>query len=128
MARTSTKPLAFFRHDANSAEDRKIKFLLKRHGMEGYGRWWRLCEILASEPDQQLEMQTEEDAEMLADDLMLGGAAEALDFLRDLKSLGLLEMPGDGTVSNKRMREYGNAVRSKSAARKRAAETRWGKA
>ena len=61
MARTSTKPLAFFRHDANSAEDRKIKFLLKRHGMEGYGRWWRLCEILASEQDQQLEMQTEED-------------------------------------------------------------------
>ena len=40
--------LAYFPHDSNASNDIKCQRLIRRLGWSGYGRWWRVCELLAS--------------------------------------------------------------------------------
>ena len=41
-----SKDTFYFSHDYNSRNDEKIKFLLRKHGMEGYGLFWSIIEDL----------------------------------------------------------------------------------
>lgn len=99
----AAKPMDWFKHDASAYSDIKCRRLLRRLGMAGYGRWWRLCEIMASTNGHKPSIETEEDAEILAEELQLDSVHELMEYLRVLVDVGLIQMPGDGTVSSDRM-------------------------
>lgn len=106
------EPMSFFPHDANAAQDVKCRRLMRRRGFDGYGRWWRLCEYLATIKGHKLAFETEEDVLIAADVLGFGGGAafdeylaidECKSFVGDLVDIGLLETDGDGSLMNRRM-------------------------
>lgn len=99
----AARPMKYFSHDSNAAQDIKCRRLLRRLGMEGYGRWWRLCELLAATDGHRLSIETEEDAEIIAEELHLDGHQELMKYLQVLADVGLVQMPGDGTVWSERM-------------------------
>lgn len=103
IERAAARPMAFFPHDANSARDMKCRKLIRREGMAGYGRWWRLCELLAASDGHTLDIGTDEDMELYAEELCLDSAAELMAFLVTLSDVGLIRMPGDGMVYSERM-------------------------
>ena len=95
--------MLYFSHDADAATDIKCKKLVKRFGMEGYGRWWRLCELMAGIEGHALCVETPEDAEILADELHFEDMGECMLFLEQLSEIGLVRMPGNGTVYSESM-------------------------
>ena len=99
----AARPMKYFSHDSNAAHDIKCRRLLRRLGMEGYGRWWRLCELLAATDGHRLSIETEEDAEIIAEELHLDGHQELMRYLQVLVDVGLIHMPGDGYVWSERM-------------------------
>lgn len=99
----AARPMKYFSHDSNAAQDIKCRRLLRRLGMEGYGRWWRLCELLAATDGHKLGIETEEDAEIIAEELHLDGHGELMEYLRVLADVGLIHMDGDGGVWSERM-------------------------
>ena len=103
IERAAARPMAYFSHDANSAHDIKCRKLIRREGMAGYGRWWRLCELMAATDGHVLEMGTDEDMELYAEELCLDSAKALMQFLVTLSDVGLIRMPGDGTVYSERM-------------------------
>jgi hypothetical protein len=48
------KDAYYFKHDSNASNDPKMIAMLMRHGMEGYGRFWRLVEMLREQRDYRL--------------------------------------------------------------------------
>lgn len=91
-------PLKYFTHDSRAGEEARVRRLLRRCGWEGYGRFWRLCEMLAAEEGHELDVSDEEGREILAESLGLD--VEGLgDLLCDLAGCGLLEMPGTGLIT-----------------------------
>lgn len=50
-----SKHTYFFRHDFNAHEDERILDLRMEHGMEGYGVYWLLIELLAASSNYKLE-------------------------------------------------------------------------
>ena len=103
IEKEAAKPMKYFSHDSNAAQDIKCRRLLRRLGMEGYGRWWRLCELLAATDGHKLGIETEEDAEIIAEELHLDGHQELMKYLQVLADVGLIQMPGDGYVWSDRM-------------------------
>ena len=99
----AARPMKYFSHDSNAAQDIKCRRLLRRLGMEGYGRWWRLCELLAATDGHKLSIESEEDAEIIAEELHLDGHQELMRYLQVLVDVGLIHMPGDGYVWSERM-------------------------
>lgn len=99
VARAAAGPMAFFQHPSHMAHDTRCRRLLRRWGWEGYGRYWAVCESLAAEHGHRLPFSTEEDAEMLAEALGLGGAEECGAFVADLVDVGLLRA-SDGLISS----------------------------
>lgn len=95
----------YFSHDSNAASDVKCRKLLRRCGMSGYGRWWRLCEILAATEGHAVSLECVEDAEMLADDLMFDSVEQLVDFLHTLCEIGFVSGMGDGVFTSERMME-----------------------
>ena len=98
------RPLAYFSHDAGAASDLKCRRLVRRLGVEGYGRWWLLCELLASSDWHRVDVGDDEGMELLADSLMCT-VDEAASFLATLAEVGLIDAGalGDGIVSSERM-------------------------
>lgn len=94
IERAAARPMAYFSHDANSAHDIKCRKLIRREGMAGYGRWWRLCELLAATDSHTLEIGTDEDMELYAEELCLDSAKALMQFLVTLSDVGLIRMPG----------------------------------
>lgn len=103
IEKEAARPMKYFSHDSNAAQDIKCRRLLRRLGMEGYGRWWRLCELLAATDGHKLSIETEEDAEIIAEELHLDGHQELMQYLQVLVDVGLIQMPGDGYVWSERM-------------------------
>ena len=115
-------PLMWFPHDADAASDPKCRRLIRSMGAAGYGRFWLLCEALASEVGHALPVLTANDWENLAVTLDMENGEEASEFVAELCAIGLVDVL-DGTISSARMN--GNAVR---VGRKRAAGRKGGKA
>lgn len=118
------EPMAYFSHDANASQDFKCQKLLVRWGNEGYGAWWRLCEMLAYTAGHALLMGCDEDWEIVARQIgMLGGRGDKLEgagkckaFVHDLLEIGLLSQGKDGEVSSKRIVENSLVFGAKRAA------------
>lgn len=113
VERLSDEPMAFFPHDADAANDMKCRKLIRRCGFEGYGRWWRFCELLASTSGHAIPVDTTEDLEILAEVLRFdsGGfgdelvaAEECRFFIETLLEIGLLKRNKDMFVENSRMK------------------------
>lgn len=49
------KDAYFFSHDANARRDLKVKALMSVYGDSGYGRFWKLIEMLREEDDYRME-------------------------------------------------------------------------
>lgn len=99
-----SRPMVYFSHDANAASDLKCRRLLRRFGVEGYGRWWLLCEALAAADGHRLPFASSDDVEVVAD-ILLCGTAEADAFVRFLADAGLIvpDMLAAGSIVSDRM-------------------------
>lgn len=112
VAERAREPMAFFSHDSHAASDIKCRRLIRRFGMEGYGRWWLLCELLAAAEGHSLPFGDDEDALILAETLRFSGGGSfderiALDecrkFVEGLVDIGLLSVTPDGGIESERM-------------------------
>ena len=99
----AARPMAFFPHDTNASQDIKLEMLLDDYGMAGYGRWWRLCELLGAADGHRIEIGDARVAKVVSRILMCSNVNELAEFVHELSELGLIEMPGDGFISSKRM-------------------------
>ena len=120
----AAKPMAFFPHDTNASQDIKLELLLDEYGMEGYGRWWRLCELLGAADGHKIEMGNARVAKIVARNLMFESTGDLIEFVRELADLGLVDMPGDGCISSKRMDRNAEYFGKKRAAGRKGGMTR----
>jgi len=44
----------YFKHDSNARNDPKIKALINKYGMEGYGRFWVIVEMMREDSTYKL--------------------------------------------------------------------------
>lgn len=98
------EPMLYFPHDADSATDLKCRRLILRLGYEGYGRWWRLCEMMASTPGHAVPCATEDDRMLLCDELRCD--EDELSALLDaLADFGLVpaDVLDEGRIASERM-------------------------
>lgn len=109
------EPMAFFPHDSNASGDIRCRKLIRRLGVEGYGRWWLLCELLASTSGHALPMDDDDDAYVVAEALRfdvsgygdMTAVEECRGFIEELVSIGLLRVTGDGEIYSERMMRNG---------------------
>lgn len=47
----------YFKHDAHARHDPKIKALIKKYNIEGYGRFWIIVEMLRESSNYKIEDQ-----------------------------------------------------------------------
>ena len=120
------RPMKYFSHDSDASKDIKCRRLIRRLGMEGYGRWWLLCELLASEDGHRFFLECDEDWEILGDALMFDCLEDAVVFIEVLKSCGLLQEK-DGFVFSERMDSNALYFGKKRAAGRKGGTNRGGK-
>ena len=108
VSELAAKPLRYFPHDADASGDPKCKRLIRMYGVAGYGRWWLLCEALASEQGHGIPIETENDAENLATIIDVESASEAAEFVSFLETVGLVSRQ-DGVLRSRRMDENAEA-------------------
>ena len=88
------KDSRYFKHDANARNDPKIKALIKKHGIEGYGRYWVIIEIMRESSHYRLE----EEAyiwDSIAEELKIS-SQEAKEFVGDCVNSFKLFVQDDG--------------------------------
>ena len=108
VSELAAKPLRYFPHDADASGDPKCKRLIRRCGVAGYGRWWLLCEALASEQGHGIPLETDNDAENLAAIIDSESASDAAEFVSFLEEVGLVSCL-DGVLRSRRMDENAEA-------------------
>ena len=117
--------LAYFPHDSNAANDIKCQRLLMRQGWSGYGRWWRVCELLASSKGHVIPFANSEDRLLLGKALQFGTGGvfddlmcdeEVTAFVNDLLDMGLLQADENGCLENPRMHKNALSFGKKRAA------------
>jgi len=61
--------LKWFKHDADAHRDAKLKRVIMKYGMEGYGLYWHCIELIAGSVDvNNITFELEHDAEIIAHD------------------------------------------------------------
>lgn len=119
----AARPMAFFPHDTNAAQDMKIECLLDGWGMAGYGMWWRLCEMLGATDGHRIEVGNPRVAKVIARNLMLPGVEELDEFVQELVDLELVELR-DGFISSHRMDRNAEYFGKKRAAARKGGRAR----
>lgn len=92
VLREAARPMEFFTHDVHAHEDIQLRRLVARCGMEGYGRWWLLCELLASADGHRISVEGM-DGELWAAELRMA-PDELGSFARELVRCGLCDLSG----------------------------------
>ncbi len=113
-ASVAMKPMPYFGHDSNAHDDIKCKLLMLRGGVEAYGRWWLLCELLASVNGHRIDYTTDDYRQVVA--LSLQCTVEQADtFLGWCAELGLInaELFGCGVIVSDRMSHNAQCVAKK---------------
>lgn len=67
------KPLDYVRHDANARFDEELRKATARYGMEFYGSWWLLVELLSGDKRHFYPVHDEDDWRLFAIDMSTGG-------------------------------------------------------
>ncbi len=119
------KDAFYFKHDSNARHDPKIGALRSVYGMEGYGRYWALIEMLRDEADYKL-MLTKYVWNAIALQLQCT-AQEAEKFVQDcISEFELFESDGKAFWSDSLLRRM-SGLEDKKEKAKKAAEVRWNK-
>lgn len=118
------KPMAYFSHDSDAHDDIKMRRLIKRLGLEGYGRFWLLCETLAQCDCHHLPTVDNFDWELVAESLLCDGIDEAKEFVLTLQELGLLAADSD-FIWSKRMHENAKKIARYKKGGAMTAKKRW---
>lgn len=119
------KDAYYFSHDCNARNDPKILAIISRYGMEGYGRYWVLIEMLREQSNYKLMANA-----WLWDSVAMAMKCEANaaeKFVNDCIELGLLILD-DFLYSPsllRRMETFESTKKSRSDAGKKGAESRW---
>ena len=120
------KDAYYFSHDSNARHDRKIISLKRNYGLEGYGRFWVIVEILREQSTFKLELD-DLTFEMLAVEFGID-ILEATKFIRECcDKYKLFETDGESFWSESlinRMTIMQKAREKKIEAGKRSAEAR----
>lgn len=93
--RARAEPLDWFKHDSNARNDDGLRRLVVGRGMEAYGRYWWLIELLAARKEHYITVDSELDWRILARDMSSPvediGVDECRGFIRALAQLGLID-------------------------------------
>lgn len=105
VAEVASKPMEYFSHDVSAHDDIKCQRLLLVLGIEGYGRWWLLCEYMASMSGQRIPYSGDIDRLILSKNLMFKSVDECDAFLSAIADFGLIdsELLEEGFVASERM-------------------------
>ena len=107
----------FIKHDVNSMKDSKILSLRKSFGMEGYGIFWSLLEILFNENGKLSESKLSDIAwELRVDETLIKSILDTDLFIKI-----------EDYYTNKRIDETLNTVETRSKIATKAVNTRWEK-
>ena len=120
------KEAYYFSHDANARQDPKVLALISVYGLEGYGRYWVIVEMLREQSDFTLDIQGKYSFNAIAMQMQCT-KDEAESFVHDcINEFELFESNGERFWSNSLLRRM--ALKEEvSMKRKKAAEARWNK-
>ena len=117
------KDAFYFSHDSNARSDPKILALRSVYGMEGYGRFWVLVEMLREQPDYKLKLNGYS-GKAIAMELQMDEDA-AIKFVHDcIEEFELFETDGEYFWSNSLLRRMELRMKKSERARQ-AAAARW---
>lgn len=120
------KDTYYFSHDSNARSDPKILALRSVYGMEGYGRFWILVEMLREQPGYKLKLNSNYASKAIAKELECDEDA-AIQFVQDcIEEFELFETDGEYFWSNSLLRRM-ELRKEKSEKARRAAMARWKK-
>lgn len=93
MAEAMKKSVPHVFHDSSAHRDASLRRLVKGHGMQAYGSYWLLVELLTSSPAHAYDVSDEIGWEMLAQDMSAlapMSTDECQDFVGSLYALDLI--------------------------------------
>ena len=126
----------WFKHDSDAATDAKIKKIIMKHGVAGYGVYFHCLELITGNiSDNNVTFELEHDAEIIADNLKIQGesgrsAVEIVEqIMRDLITLGLFEESNSRIFCFKLLKRLDTSMTSSSKLREiiSSAKTNYGK-
>ena len=118
------KDAYYFKHDSNARNDPKIKALMGKYGVEGYGRFWIILEMFRESNGYKLE-----DKKYLWDALaeqMHCSTSEVKTFIKDCADEFELFIQEDGYFYSPAFLQRMIKLDEIRAKRKDAADKRWG--
>lgn len=117
----------YFSHDSNARSDPKILALRSVYGMEGYGRFWVLVEMMREQPDHKLRLNGNYTSKAIAMELQCDEDT-AIKFVHDcIEKFELFETDGEYFWSNSLLRRMELRMEKSEKARQSAA-ARWNNA
>ena len=119
------KDAYYFKHDSNARNDPKIKSLISKYGLEGYGRFWVVIEMLRESAHYKLE-EEEYIWDALAEQMKCD-VKEVKAFIKDCVEKFKLFIQEDGYFYSASLLERMIKLDEIREKRKRAAESRWDK-
>jgi len=123
---THMKDTYYFSHDSNARSDPKILALRSVYGIEGYGRFWILIEMLREQSDFRLKLNSSYVRKAIAKELECD-EDDAMQFIRDcIEEFELFETDGEYFWSNSLLRRM-EIKKEKSEKARQAAQARWEK-
>ncbi len=91
--------MKYFKHDSDAAQDAKLRRLRLKYGMEGYGVYWFILELIARNVDKHnLTFELEHDAELIAADTGIH-YERVQEMMRYMVDLGLFENNAAGMIT-----------------------------
>jgi len=130
------KDAYWFSHDANARHDPKICALISVYGIEGYGRYWIIIEMLREQKDYKLSINGKYGYDALAmqthcsSDAIKNFINSCVHDFTDGNDKGLFESDGKHIWSNslvERMQEMEIKKKQRIDRAKKAANKRWRK-
>ena len=117
----------YFSHDENARNDPKVTKIRMRFGMEGYGCYFALLEILSTESGHRLAY-SQEQFEAIAYDFHC--TLDVKEFIDKCIDVGLFQTDGEmfwSEAFNRRLEVAAEKAKKRAAKSKIAANARWGK-
>lgn len=114
----------YFKHDSNARNDPKIKALINKYGVEGYGRFWIVIEMLREASNYKLE--DEEYLWYALAEQMHCTVEETKKFIDDCINCFKLFIQADGFFYSMALMARMEKLDELRQKRKHAADVRWG--
>lgn len=117
------KDAYYFSHDSNARHDPAMAALTLAHGMQGYGMYWMIVEMLREQASYKLPMKSYIYAALAKD--MMCTPEQVEEFIKDcIEEYDLFESDGNYFWSNSLLRRMEKLEETREK-RKAAAEKRW---